>query len=64
MAEINRWICPYYGDDIEFRYDSDSIPALAIRRESLWSKIQNSDFLTTNEKRAALGYGPTEENIK
>tara|TARA_R110002050_G_scaffold11068_2_gene37677 strand:+ start:1680 stop:2846 length:1167 start_codon:yes stop_codon:yes gene_type:complete len=60
MAEINRWICPYYGDDIEFRYDADSIPALAIRRESLWSKIQNSDFLTTNEKRAALGYGPTE----
>jgi HK97 family phage portal protein len=61
MAEVNRWICPYYGGQLQFKYDADSIPALAVRREALWSKIQNADFLTIDEKRSALGYGPIDE---
>ena len=39
-------------------YDTDAIPALAPRREAAWSKIAQADFLTLNEKRQAVGYGP------
>lgn len=63
IAEVNRWICPYYDENLHFKYDADSIPALAVRREVLWSKIQNSDFLTMNEKRSALGFGPIDESL-
>jgi HK97 family phage portal protein len=58
IAELNLWLCPYFGDGYRLFYDADAIPALAQRRESLWSKIQSSDFLTLNEKRQAVGYGP------
>lgn len=58
IAELNLWLCPMFGDDLRISYDVDAIPALAQRREALWSKIQSSDFLTINEKRQAVGYGP------
>jgi len=32
--------------------------ALTPRRDALWSKLQNANFLTRNEKREAAGYGP------
>ncbi len=58
IAEFNLWLCPMFGDNLRLSYDVDAIPALAQRREALWSKIQTSDFLTINEKRQAVGYGP------
>ncbi len=57
MGEINRWL---FSDNFGFSYDSDQIPALSIRREALWARIQASTFLTINEKRQALGYSPLE----
>ncbi|MBW8309841.1 MAG: phage portal protein [Candidatus Paracaedibacteraceae bacterium] len=58
IAELNLWLCPYFGEGYRLSYDVDAIPALAQRRESLWNKIQSADFLTLNEKRQAVGYGP------
>lgn len=58
MEEINRWVVPAYGNELAFSYDADQIPALGCRRERLWGRIQESSFLTINEKRAALGYSP------
>lgn len=60
IAEFNLWLCPYFGDGYRLSYDVDAIPALAQRRESLWTKIQAAEFLTINEKRQAIGYGPVE----
>jgi phage portal protein BeeE len=31
---------------------------LSQEREALWARIERSRFLTLNEKRAAVGYGP------
>ena len=32
-----------------------------MRRDSLWERLAQADFLTPNEKRNALGYGPLEK---
>ena len=58
VAEFNLWLTPYFGENLRLGYDADSIPALAPRREAAWSKIAQADFLTINEKRQAVGYGP------
>jgi HK97 family phage portal protein len=58
MAELNRWLAPYFGNDLRLTYDMDHIPALAPRREAYWSKIAQASFLTINEKRQAVGYTP------
>ena len=42
--------------------DLDDIPALASEREALWSRLEKSTFLTDDEKRAAVGYGPKAQN--
>jgi HK97 family phage portal protein len=44
----------------EFRPDLDAIEALSPEREVLWSRLDKGTFLTINEKRAAVGYGPVE----
>ncbi len=58
VAELNLWLCPYFAEGIKLGYDTDEIPALAQRREAVWTKIQEADFLTINEKREAVGYSP------
>lgn len=58
VAEFNLWLAPCFGNNLRLGYDVDGIPALAPRRESAWSKISQADFLTINEKRQAVGYGP------
>jgi phage portal protein BeeE len=42
---------------LELRPDLDAIEVLTIEREALWARVQAFDFLTLNEKRAAVGYG-------
>lgn len=54
---ISNWVQPTYPG-LRIGYDEDAIPALAARREKVWDKVSNSGFLTTDEKREAVGYGP------
>lgn len=58
VDELNLWLCPFFSETLYLSYDTDSIPALAQRREAVWNKIQQADFLTINEKRDAVGYSP------
>ena len=57
VSEFNRWIARDFEKGIRISYDADAIPALALRREASWEKIAHVDFLTTDEKRQAVGYG-------
>jgi phage portal protein BeeE len=41
------------------RPDLDAVEVLSTEREALWARVQSSDFLTINEKRAAAGYAPS-----
>lgn len=59
--ELNRWLAPRFGEDIHIGYDADAIEALAPRREKVWARLQAADFMTVNEKRAALGLAPLAE---
>jgi HK97 family phage portal protein len=62
-GEFSNWLQGVFKTEYRLWYDLDSIPALSKRRESEWKKINNADFLTMNEKREALGYGPLADDI-
>ncbi len=66
---LSQWLAPAFvgvrtsGSDtitppLELRPDLDAIEALSTEREALWSRIDKATFLTPNEKRSAVGYGP------
>jgi HK97 family phage portal protein len=38
-------------------HDLDQVEALAADREALWARVGKAEFLTEDEKRAAVGYG-------
>ena len=54
--ELNAWLAPMFGDEYRIIINEDKILALSARREALWKKAQESDFLTYNEKRELVGY--------
>ncbi|MGB4101354.1 MAG: phage portal protein [Alphaproteobacteria bacterium] len=58
VAAFNHWLSSAFGHDVLLELDLDAVSTLAQRREAVWGKLQNVDFLTINEKREAAGYGP------
>ncbi|MBI1650835.1 phage portal protein [Hyphomicrobium sulfonivorans] len=55
---LSAWLAPAYGGGLELRPDLDQVEALQSEREALWARIERASFLTQDEKRAAVGYGP------
>ncbi len=55
---FSAWLAPAYGGSIELRPDLDQVEGLSAEREALWARINAATFLTEDEKRAAVGYGP------
>jgi HK97 family phage portal protein len=58
---LEGWLAPAFGGGganggLRLWYDADQVDALAADREALWSRVAAADFLTTDEKRAAVGY--------
>lgn len=43
---------------VRLAHDLDQVEALSQDREALWNRIEKAGFLTPDEKRAAVGYGP------
>lgn len=69
---LSAWLAPAFADSpavsvskggpsLELRPDIDAIEGLSAEREALWTRIDKASFLTANEKRAAVGYGPLDE---
>lgn len=58
LKAICAWLAPAYGEGLELRPAQDRIDALAADRAALWEQMRKADFLTVNEKRAAIGLGP------
>lgn len=52
---ISNWFSYMFNEEITIDFDSDSISALTEKRENLWAKIANANFMTLNEKRAFVG---------
>ncbi len=58
---FSAWLAPAFGRSLKLSPDLDQIEALSTEREALWTRLKDADFLTRNEKRAAVGYGPDVE---
>jgi HK97 family phage portal protein len=59
VRAFTEWLAvPLLGSRWRFSYNDDDIPALAPRKEQQFDRLNGASFLTTNEKRAALGYEP------
>jgi HK97 family phage portal protein len=58
LDAIAAWLAPAFGPGLRLVPDLDQVSALAVERESLWSRVSAAGFLTDDEKRAAVGYGP------
>lgn len=43
---------------LRLTHDLDQVEALSADREALWARVGKAEFLTEDEKRAAVGYGP------
>lgn len=54
------WLAPAFGAGLSLVPDLDQVEALAQERAALWARVSAADFLTEDEKRAAVGYGPME----
>lgn len=57
---LSAWLMPAWQEDLELKPDLDAIEGLSTEREALWARLERATFLTRNEKRAAVGYGPIE----
>lgn len=55
---LSAWLSPVYGEGIRLSFDIDAIEALSGEREALWRRVGAADYLTDDEKRAAIGYAP------
>jgi hypothetical protein len=56
LDALGQGLRPYF-DGLTLGLDLDAIPALAEDRERLWAQVGAADFLTMEEKRAAVGLG-------
>lgn len=59
---LSGWLAPAWDGYLELRPDLDQVEGLSGEREALWARLNAATFLTTDEKRAAAGYGPLDAN--
>ncbi|GAA6213027.1 phage portal protein [Hyphomicrobiales bacterium 4NK60-0047b] len=57
---LTNWLRPSFGNSLTLKPDITEVTALTQEREALWRRLQQTDFLTSNEKRALIGYPPLE----
>jgi len=55
---LSLWLSQHLGAAVALTPDFDGVDAMTETREPLWRAITAADFLTADEKRAALGYPP------
>lgn len=55
---LSGWLAPAWGGGLDLRADLDAIDGLSLEREALWARLEKASFLTVDEKREAVGYGP------
>jgi HK97 family phage portal protein len=57
------WLQPAYPP-FRLDYNADRLEALAAERASEWSRIGDAPFLTLDEQREAVGYGPAPKDAE
>jgi len=54
-ANLSHWLDPAFAGDFEIVADLSAIEALSEDRAALWKRVSEAEFLTDDEKRAAVG---------
>ena len=62
LGGLQQGLLPWF-DGLQLDIDTNTVPALSEDRERLWIQVGNADFLTTEEKRVAVGW-PRGTSIK
>ncbi len=57
LSELSSWLSEAYSEKLSLEMDLDAVEALAQERKALWDRVTAADFLTSDEKRMAVGYG-------
>ncbi len=52
---LNGWLVDDFGGNLRLSHRLDDISALAPRREAVWKRVKDADFLSDEEKRRAVG---------
>ena len=55
---LTTWLTPAYDPALRFVMNTDALDALSSERDALWARLEKTTFLTDDEKRALIGYGP------
>jgi len=55
---LTNWLQPSFGSTLNLKPDITEVTALTQEREALWQRLQETDFLTKDEKRTLIGYPP------
>ncbi|CAN1509271.1 COG4695 Phage-related protein [Rhabdaerophilaceae bacterium] len=52
-----QWLQPAFRERLALTPDLDQIEGMSVERQALWDRVSAAEFLSEDEKRAALGYG-------
>jgi HK97 family phage portal protein len=55
LNSLNNWIVPMFRENIAIGYDKNMITPLSSRKETFWNLVNNSSFLSDEEKKRLLG---------
>jgi len=54
--ELNYWLVPAFGENLELGYDRDSIEAIQEDRNKAYERVEKAWWMSLNEKREATGH--------
>ena len=54
---LTHFLGPAFGERLRIAGDLDQVEALSADRDALWARVDRAGFLTSDEKRQAVGYG-------
>jgi HK97 family phage portal protein len=58
LKALEGWLAPRFGEGLRLSLALEEVEALSTERAALWDRVARADFLTVDEKRAAVGLGP------
>lgn len=59
-CDIGLWVQENFEEELSLTINTQNIDVLSVERENLWNRLMQADFLTTNEKREAVGFAALE----
>ena len=62
LSSISQWISQAFNRNIIIEPDLDTISSLAEQRQKTWETMNDSNFVSDNEKRESLGFETNKNN--